>query len=104
MISYILGYYSDQWVDESILGFPSISSTGNKPSIVFNFSQYLADSIHEQFIKFPTEQVFNYPCFLIYMFLYYQLDKLIFALQKLDDAGNQKPVIFWTSLVTREQQ
>ena len=55
MISYLLGYYSDQWVDEPILGFLSIFSTNNKPSIVFNFIQFLADNIHEQFIKFPTE-------------------------------------------------
>ena len=72
MNSYILGYHSNQWVDEPILGFLSIFSTDNKPSLMFNFSQFLADNIHEKFIKFPTEHVFNYTPILIYMFLYYQ--------------------------------
>ena len=54
MISYILGYYSDQPVDEPILGFLSIVSTNSKPSLVSNFNQFLADTIHEEFIKFPT--------------------------------------------------
>ena len=47
IISYILGYYSDQWVDEPILGFLSIFSTDSKPSILFNFCQFLAHNIHE---------------------------------------------------------
>lgn len=54
MISYTLGYFSDQWVDEPILGFLSIFSTESKPSILFNFGQFLDEIIHEQFIKFPT--------------------------------------------------
>ena len=55
IISYIWGYYSDQWVDEPILGFLSILSTDSKPSIVFNFSQFFVDIINQQFMKFPTE-------------------------------------------------
>lgn len=38
VISYLLGYYSDQWVDEAIIGFLSSFSAGSKPSIMFNFS------------------------------------------------------------------
>jgi hypothetical protein len=45
-------------VDEPILGFLSIFYTEEKVSVKFNFSQFLADSIHEQFLKFPTEGVF----------------------------------------------
>lgn len=99
-----MGYYSDQWVDEPILGFPSIFSIDSKPSILFNFSQFLDDNIHEQFLKFRTEQVFNYTSILIYMFLYYQIDMFNFSMQKLDEEGNQQSVIFLTSLVVKEQQ
>lgn len=53
-LSYILGYYFDQLVYEPILGFLSIFSTDNKPSIIFNFSQFLAHNIHEQLLKLPT--------------------------------------------------
>lgn len=102
MISYILGYHSDQWVDEPILGFLSTFSTDRKPFMIFNFCHLFIDNIHEKFIKFPTEQVFNYTSILIYMFIYYQADKFSFALKKLDDVGNQQPMIFWTSLVMKE--
>ena len=38
------------------------------------------------------------------MFLYYQEDMFSFSMQKLNDEGNQQLVIFWTSLVMKEQQ
>lgn len=47
ILSYLVGYYSDQCLDEVIIAFLSILSTKSKPSILFNFSQFLADSIHE---------------------------------------------------------
>jgi hypothetical protein len=72
MISYLLGYYSNEWVDEPILAFLSIFSTQEKVTMKFNFSQFLADSIHEQFLKFPTEGMFKYSSMLVYIFLFYQ--------------------------------
>lgn len=47
VISYLLGYYLDQWVDETTIGFLSIFFADCKPCILFNFSQFLTDSIHE---------------------------------------------------------
>jgi len=38
ILSYLLGYYSDQHVDEAIIGFLSIFSVGFKPIVHFNFS------------------------------------------------------------------
>jgi hypothetical protein len=54
----LLGYYSDEWVDEPILGFMSIFSTEEKATIQFNFSQFLANNIHEQLFNFSTEGMF----------------------------------------------
>lgn len=71
---------------------------------MFNFNQFLADSIHENFVKFQTEEAFKYAFVLVYMFLYFQGDKLKFALKMLDDEGNQQLVIFWTTLVMKEQK
>jgi hypothetical protein len=56
----MLRYYSDEWADEPILGFLSIFSTEEKVSVKFNLSQFLAESIHEQFLKFPNEGMFKY--------------------------------------------
>jgi hypothetical protein len=54
----LLGYFSDQWVDEPILGFLSIFSTNEKPTTQFDFIMFLADNIHEQFINFTAEGMF----------------------------------------------
>ena len=67
----------------------SIFSTDSKPSIVFNFSQFLTESIHQQLIKFPTAEVFKYASMLVYMFLYFLGDNVNLSLQKLDAKGNQ---------------
>lgn len=47
VLSYLLGYYSYQWLDEAIIYFLSILSIESKLSVLFNFSQFLADAIHE---------------------------------------------------------
>jgi hypothetical protein len=51
----LLGYFSDEWVDEPILGFLSIFSTEEMPTTQFNYNTFLVDNIHEQFSKFATE-------------------------------------------------
>jgi len=61
VISYLLGYYSDQWVDESIIAFLSIFFIDAKPSIVFNFSHCFTDSIHQQQSSFPQRRYSNMP-------------------------------------------
>ena len=71
VLSYLLGYHSNQWIDESMIGFLSILSSDSKPSIMFDFSQFLEDSIHDQFFKFHTEEVFKYTSVIVYMFVYF---------------------------------
>ena len=82
-----LGYHSNHWVDEPILGFLSIFSTEEKPSMIFNFSQFLVDNIHEQFLKLQTEGMFKYASILVYMFLFYQAYNLPFAVQNMNEQG-----------------
>jgi len=38
VLSYLLGYYSDQSMDEVIIAFLSILSIESKPSVLFNFN------------------------------------------------------------------
>jgi hypothetical protein len=52
------GYYLDQWVDEPIMGFLSLFSTDEKPTTQFDFSTFLANNTHEQFMNFSTEGMF----------------------------------------------
>jgi len=58
VLSYLVGYYLDQWFDEAIIGFQYILSTKSKPSAIFNFSQFLVDSIHQHFSISSIEEVF----------------------------------------------
>ena len=58
MLSFILGYFTDEFTDESILGFFSTLSPGHPPTVIFDFSRFIADSIHHQLTKLPTEGVF----------------------------------------------
>lgn len=55
----LLEYQSYQWVDEAIIGFLSVFSIGENPTIIFNYSDFLADVIHEKFLKFSTEGTFK---------------------------------------------
>jgi hypothetical protein len=76
----LLGYFSDQWVDEPILGFLSIFSTDEKPTTQFNFSTFLVNNIHEKFVNFATEGMFRYSSILAYLFVFFQVDKFIFSM------------------------
>jgi len=68
MLSCILGYFTDENVDESILGFLSIFCPGQPPAITFNFSQLLADAIYDQLVTLPEKRVFKYSLVLFHMF------------------------------------
>jgi hypothetical protein len=95
----LLGYYSDQWVDEPILGFLSIFSTDEKTTTQFDFGTFLADNIHEQFVNFDTEGMFRYSSMLAYLFIFFQVDKFGFSMQKMDGDGRPQVVTTWTSLL-----
>lgn len=74
MLSCILGYTSDEHVDEVILAFLSIFTPRKPPAIMYNYAQFITDIVHEQFTRLPTKRVFKYSSVLFYMFLYYQTD------------------------------
>lgn len=59
MLSCILGYTTDQHVDEHILAFLSIFFPGKPRAIVFTFAQFLVDRMHDQLIRLPNERVFK---------------------------------------------
>ena len=75
MLSFILGYFTDEHTDESILGFLSTFAPEQPPSIIFNSAEYIADNIHDQVVKLTTEGVFRYTTFPFHMLLCFQADK-----------------------------
>ena len=71
MLSFILGYFTNEHVDVAVLGLLSNFTPGQPPATIFKFSQYIADSIHEQLVKMPFDGFFRYSSFLFHMFLYF---------------------------------
>ena len=84
MLSFILGYFTDGFTDESILGFLSTLSPSHPPALIFYYARFIADSIHHQLTKLPTEGVFRYLSYLFHLFLFFQADNFPIALQKMD--------------------
>jgi len=63
------------------------------------YAKFIANRMHDQFIRMNNERVFKYSLVLYHLFLYYQVDKFPFTLQKLDTKGQPRLVIFWTPLI-----
>jgi hypothetical protein len=97
----LLGYFSNAWVDEPILGFLSIFSTEEKSTTQFDYNTFLGENIHEQFSQFATEGMFRYSFILAYMFMFFQVDRFTFSMQKMDKEGKPQAVTLWTSLLRR---
>ena len=88
MLTYILGYFTDEYVDAFILGVLSIFCPGQPLASTFNVAQYLSDAIHEKLVKLPEEGVFKYSSLLFHLFLYFQSERFAVSLQKLDTESN----------------
>jgi len=93
MLSCILGYTTDEHVDEVILDIFSIFTLGKRPAIMYNFAQFIAERMHEQFTKFPDERDFKYSLVLFHMFMYYQADKFPISIHKLDTKGKERSMV-----------
>ena len=102
MLSFILRYFTDELIDKSIIGFLSTMSPGQPPSVIFDYVGFIADTIHYQLTKLPTEGVFRYSSYLFHLFLFSQADKFLVSLQNMDVEGNPLSIIFWTSLLRKE--
>ena len=63
---------------------------------------FIADRIHHQLIKLPTKGVFRYSSYLFHLFMFFQADNFPISLQKMDLEGQPLSIIFWTSLLRKE--
>ena len=55
ILSYLLGYHFDQYVNEAILGFLSMFSSNSMPTVIYDFGHFIVETIHEQFVKFNSK-------------------------------------------------
>lgn len=98
MISCILGFTTNQYVDELTLAFMTIFTPGQPPTAKFDYATLIANKVHDQLMRLENERVFKYSTVLYHIFLYYQSDKFPFSVQKLDTRGNPRSIVFWTSI------
>jgi len=80
MISNVLGYTTSEYIDEIILAFMSIC-TPRQPLVgIYGYSKFIANRMHDHFLRMSNERVFKYSSVLYHLFLYYQEDKFPFTL------------------------
>jgi hypothetical protein len=82
-------------------GFLVHFSAEEKATTQFDYNSFLAENMHEKLFKFPTEGMFRYSSILAYMFMFFQEDKFLFPMQKLDQDDKPQPVTSWTSLLRK---
>ena len=73
MISSVLGHTTSEFVDEIIIAFMSIYTPGQPRAIMFDYAKFIADKMHDQFMRMDNERVFKYSSVLYHLFLYYKL-------------------------------
>jgi len=98
MISYILGYRSTEYIDETILVLMFVFSPGKPPSVRYDYVSFISNKIHEQLMNLDRERVFRYTSYIYHLFLFYQSDSFSVPFKKLDAQGNQRSVVFWSSV------
>jgi len=78
MISYILGFKTIEYVDETTLFLLSIFTPGQPPAVKYDYATFIANKIHEQFMSLDREGVFKYSSYIYHLFLYYKTDNFSF--------------------------
>ena len=72
MISSIMGFNTSEYVDKLTLVLLLIFTPGQPPAVKYDFASYIADKIHDQFMRLEDERVFKYSTFIYHLMLYYQ--------------------------------
>ena len=99
MISCVLGYSTSEYIDEIILAFMSIYILGQPPATIYDFVTFIADRMHEQFLRMSIERIFKYTSVLYHLFLCFQVGKFPTYLAKIGHQGPTKISHLWTPLI-----
>jgi len=98
MISFILGFKTSEYVDETILVMLLMFTPGQPPVVKYDYASFIANKSNEKFINLDREGVFKYTSFIYHLLLYYQPDSFSFPIRKFDSKGERRSVNFWTSV------
>lgn len=103
MISSVLGFSTNEHVDETVLVLLSAYSPGKPPAIKYNYAMFIANKIHDQLVRLDREAIFKYSSYIYHLFMYYQTDCFQCHIKKLDSQGERRFVIFWSSVFHQVQ-
>ena len=67
-----MGFNTSEYVDQLTLVLLSIFTLGQPPAVKYDFASYIADKIHDQFMRLENERVFKYSSVIYYLMLNYQ--------------------------------
>lgn len=90
MISLIMGFNTSEFYDEITLVLLSIFTPVQPPAVKYDYASYIANKIHDQFLRLDNEGVFKYTTFIYHLMLYYQLENIPFPVMKLDTRRKSK--------------
>ena len=94
MISFILGFKTSEFFDDTNLVMLLMFTPGQPPAVKYDYASFIANKINQQFINLEREGVFKYTSFIYHLLLYYQSDSFSFPIRKLDSKGERRSVIF----------
>ena len=90
MICYKLGYESHKVLDNYILGLlRAICPPTTQLMSRFFFSQFITDSLHEQLNDFSLNRSCRFQSYLVYLLLFYKLNKFIGINLEVEDTVGQ---------------
>ena len=98
MISFVMGFNTSEYVDHLTLVLLFIFTLGQPPVVKYDFASFIANKIHDQFMRLENDKVFKYSLVIYHLILYYQSENFPFHIQKLDAKGNPRSVIFWSAI------
>jgi hypothetical protein len=106
MICSVLGYDSDKVVDSSILGLlRAICPPTTQLMARLCFSQFIADSLHDQLNDFSLNRSCRFQSYLVYLLLFSKMRNFQnLSLEIEDKSGNPLSVIHWTPVVRLKLQ
>jgi len=69
MIACILGFSTNEYVDEMSFAYMSIFTPVQPPAVKFGYAKFIANKIHDQFMRLENKRVFKYSSILYHLFL-----------------------------------
>ena len=98
MLTSVLGFTTNEHVDETVLVMLSAYSLEKPPAVKYNYAEYIANKMHDQLSRLNREAIFKYSSYIYHLFMYYQTDCFQCPIKKLDSQGERRYVIFWSSV------